>query len=265
MRLNYSKIAVYSFASLVLLFLMLPTFIVIPMSFSSSQFLEFPPPGFSYKWYESFFNSTPWVSSFIYSLKIGISSMILATILGTMASLTLARVKGKWVNAIYYLIITPMIVPLIIIAVAVYSFFIQVNLQGSFIGMVIAHTIIAIPYVVITVIGSLKAFDIRIEQAAISLGAHPFIAFMKITVPIISPALISGALFAFIASFDELIVSIFVSGVTSKTLPVRMWEGIRLEIDPTIAAISSILISISVALFVSMQVMQYLNKKKGIN
>lgn len=264
MSTNWRKNLVYTFSILVLLFLMLPTFIVIPMSFSSSQYLQFPPPGFSLKWYQSFFKSSTWIDSFVFSIKIGLTTAILASILGTFSALVLARVKSKWMNAVYYLIMTPMIVPLIVIAVAMYSFFVQYRLQGTFIGLVIAHTIIALPYVVTTVLGTLKGFDYRLEQAAMSLGAHPFIAFMKVTVPIISPALISGALFAFIASFDELIVSIFVSGTVSKTLPVRMWEGIRLEIDPTITAISTILILISIALFTSIQLLQFLSRKKGM-
>lgn len=263
--INWRKNVIYAFSMLVLLFLMIPTFIVIPMSFSSSQYLQFPPPGFSTKWYEKFFSSPAWLDSFIFSLKVGFATMILATIIGTLASLVLSRVKSKWMNLIYYIIMTPMIVPLIIIAVAIYSFFVQSKLQGSYIGLVIAHTVIALPYVVTTVLGSLKNFDIQLEQAARSLGAPPFTAFMKITVPIISPALISGALFAFIASFDELIVSIFVSSAESKTLPVRMWEGVRLDIDPTITAISSILIFISIILFVCMQLLQILSRKKGMS
>ncbi|MCF6093678.1 ABC transporter permease [Microaerobacter geothermalis] len=265
MKINWNKILIYSFACLVLLFLILPTFIVIPISFSPSRFLEFPPPGFSLQWYKNFFSSDSWVNSFFFSLKVGFVTMISATILGTLASITLARSNSKWNSMLYYIMVTPMIVPLIIIAVAIYSLFIRTNLQGSFIGLVIAHTIIAIPYVITTVVGSLRGFDIRIEQAAISLGAHPFIAFMRVTVPIISPALISGALFAFIASFDELIVSIFVSGVFAKTLPVKMWEGIRLEIDPTIAAIASILITISVALFAAIELLKFISNRKGLS
>jgi len=264
-RRSYGKMAIYGFAVLVLIFLVLPTLIVIPMSFSSARYLEFPPPGFSLRWYENFFNTPSWVDSFTYSIKVGLCAAILAAVFGVMASIVLARVKSKWVDAIYYVTMTPMIVPLVIIAVSLYSAYIQMKLQGTFIGLVIAHTVIAIPYVITTVSGSLRVFDIRIEQAAISLGAHPLKAFMKITVPIISPSLLSGALFAFITSFDELIVSIYVSGVTSKTLPVRMWEGIRIEIDPTITAISAILIMITVAFFVCMQIFQAMSRKRGLS
>jgi putative spermidine/putrescine transport system permease protein len=205
------------------------------------------------------------MDAFFLSIKVGIVTMIFATILGTLASLALTRKQSKLNNFFYYILVTPMIVPLIIIAVAVYSVFIRINIQGSFIGLVIAHTIVAIPYVITTVMGSLRGFDIRIEQAAMSLGANPFQAFMRVTVPIISPALISGALFAFIASFDELIISIFVSDTFTKTLPVKMWEGIRLEIDPTLAAIASVLIAISVAMLLSVELLRMVGKKREIN
>ncbi|MDR6997825.1 ABC transporter permease [Neobacillus niacini] len=262
--MSFNKIFIYSFASLVLLFLIAPTFIVIPLSFSSSRYMEFPPPGFSLQWYDSFFSDPEWMGSLFLSLKVGIASMILATILGTLASVNLARSHSKWTEPIYYILITPMVVPLIIIAVVIYGFFVRLNLQGSFLGLVIAHTIVAIPFVITTVLGSLRSFDIRIEQAAISLGAHPIIAFCKITIPTIMPALISGALFAFISSFDELIISIFVSDSFSKTLPVKMWEGIRLEVDPTLAAIASVLISFSIAVFIALEILKKFSKKRGL-
>lgn len=258
------KKLIYGFSSMVLLFLMLPTFIVIPISFSSSRYLEFPPPGFSLQWYQSFLNDTEWIDSLFLSVKVGLATMVLATILGTLVSITLARSKSRWTEGVYYIAIMPMIVPLIIIAVVVYGFFVKINLQGSFAGLVIAHTLVAIPFVITTVLGSLRGFDIRIEQAAVSLGAHPLEAFLRITVPVISPAIISGALFAFITSFDELIISIFVSGTFAKTLPVKMWEGIRLEIDPTIAAIASILITISIGFFIALEVLKLLSKKRGL-
>ncbi|WP_199614364.1 ABC transporter permease [Paenibacillus alkalitolerans] len=262
---NAGTICVYVFASMVLLFLMLPTFIVIPISFSSSRYMEFPPPGFSLQWYRSFLLDSQWMDAFYFSIKVGVSTMIISVILGTMAALSLARGKSKLNTLFYYLLLTPMIVPLIIIAVAVYNLFIRVNLQGSFAGIVIAHSIVATPYVITTVLGALRSFDIRIEQAAISLGAHPMKAFMMTTVPIIAPSLISGGLFAFVASFDELIISIFVSDTFSKTLPVKMWEGIRLEIDPTLAAIASILIVISVFLLLSVEFTKMISKKRGLS
>lgn len=263
MRRNWNKALIYTFSIVVLLFLILPTFIVIPISFSSSSYMEFPPPGYSLQWYHKFFGDTQWTGALFLSFKVGVTTMILASLLGTMASITLVRTKSKFNTIFYFLSITPMIVPLIVIAVVVYSLFIRINIQGSFIGLVIAHTIVAIPFVITTVLGSLRGFDIRIEQAAISLGAHPILAFLKITVPIIGPSLISGALFAFIASFDELIISIFVSDTFTKTLPVKMWEGIRLEIDPTLAAIASVLITISIALLLSVEFLKAFGKKRG--
>lgn len=260
--MNVNKIFVYGITALVLLFLTFPTFIVIPLSFSSSKYMEFPPPGFSLQWYEAFFNSPTWMNSLWLSIKVGIGTMIIATIIGTMASITLARINSKLTNFLYFIFITPMVIPLIIVAIVVYSLFIRLNLQGSYIGLVLAHTVIAVPFVITTVLGSLRGFDIRIEQAAISLGAHPLKAFLKVTVPIISPALVSGALFAFVTSFDELIIAIFLSDTFTKTLPVKMWEEIRMEISPTLAAIASILILISIAVFFAMEVYKWLSNRK---
>lgn len=257
-----NKVFIRTLAGLVLLFLTIPTFIAIPLSFSSSKYMEFPPPGFSLQWYESFFNSPAWMNSLWLSIKVGFGTMILAIIIGTMASVTLARVNNKLTNFLYFIFIIPMVIPLIIVAIVVYSLFIRMNLQGSYIGLVLAHTIIAVPYVITTVLGALKSYDIRIEQAAISLGAHPLKAFLKVTVPVISPALVSGALFAFVTSFDELIIAIFLSDTFTKTLPVKIWEEIRMEIDPTLAAIASILIGISVLVFVLMEIYNWISRRK---
>ncbi|HWQ42576.1 MAG TPA: ABC transporter permease [Desulfosporosinus sp.] len=264
MNLSINRVIVYIVASLVLVYLMLPTFIIIPMSFSSASYMQFPPPGFSLRWYEAFFSDSLWMNSFFLSLKLGVVTMIVSTILGTLASVTLARTRSKWNDLFYSVLLTPMIVPLIIIAVVIYGFFTRLHLQGSFLGLVIAHTIVAIPYVITVVLGALRGFDIFIEQAAVSLGAHPFKAFIKITVPIISPALLSGALFAFIASFDELIVALFVSNTFTKTLPVKMWEGMRLEIDPTMTAVASVLITISIALLLSVELLKSFGKQKKV-
>lgn len=263
--MNFNKILVLGLTCLVLLFLTLPTLIVIPLSFSSSKYMEFPPPGFSFQWYKAFFNNPAWMSSLWLSIKVGIGTMIVATILGTMASVTLARVNSKFTNFLYFIFITPMVIPLIIVAIVVYGLFIKLNLQGTYLGLVLAHTIIAVPFVITTVLGALKSYDIRIEQAAISLGAHPIKAFMKVTVPTISPALVSGALFAFVTSFDELIVAIFVTDTFTKTLPVKMWEEIRMEINPTLAAIASILIMISIAVFFAMEVYKWLSNRKTMS
>lgn len=260
-----NRIWIYSVGCLVLLFLVLPTFIVVPISFSSSRYLEFPPPGFSLQWYRAFLSDSDWLNSLFLSLRVGVLTMISATFLGTLASVTIARSESKWAQHLYYLMAMPIVVPLIVIAVVVYGFFIRMNLQGTLLGLVIAHTIFAIPFVVTTVLSSLRGYDMRIEQAAISLGAHPVKAFLKVTVPVISPALVSGALFAFIASFDELIISIFVSGTFAKTLPVRLWESIRLEMDPTLAAIASVLIAFSISFFIAVELLKLLNRKKGLS
>lgn len=262
---NKFRYFIFAFSFLVLLFLVIPTFIVIPISFSSAQYLQFPPPGFSLQWYESFFGNDDWVSSLLLSVKVGLVTMVCATILGTLVSLVISRSTWKWVQSLYFLVMAPMLIPLIIIAIVVYTFFMKLGISGTFLGLVIAHTIIALPFVIITVLGALQGFDVAIEKAAVSLGAHPIVAFMKVTVPVISPALFSGALFAFIASFDEVIISSFVSGPLVKTLPVKMWESLRLQIDPTIAAIASVLIAITTALFIASNILNYLRSRRAMD
>lgn len=249
----------YVACGLVFLFLILPIFIVIPISFSSATYLQFPPPGFSLKWYYNYFSSRTWIDATILSLQVASMSTIIATTLGTLLALFIVRGNLKGKNLIFFFTVSPMIVPLIIIAIAIYFFYAKLHIIGTVSGLVAAHTVLAIPYVLVIVSTTLKGFDETLERASLSLGANPLKTFFLITLPVIKPGLISAALFAFIVSFDELVLAIFITGTSAVTLPKRMWEGIRFEIDPTVAAVSSLLIVLSTTLLV---LVTFIRKKR---
>ena len=253
---NLSSLFLRIFCGFVFLFLISPTLIVIPISFSSSRFLKFPPPGFSLQWYENYFGGRDWISATVLSFEVAAITTITATILGTLLAVTLVRGKFPCKNIIYFMAVSPMIVPLIITAISLYFFFSKLHLVGTIPGLVAAHTVLTIPFVLVIVSGTLKGFDETLERASLSLGANPLKTFLYVTFPIIRPGVISGALFAFIISFDELVVVIFISGVSGVTLPKRMWDGIRLEIDPTIAAVSSLLVGLSSMMLLLMNVIK---------
>ncbi|MFJ8235607.1 ABC transporter permease [Ureibacillus sp. NPDC094379] len=231
-----------------------PILVVIPMSFTSSSFFQFPIPGYSFEWYLKFFNNEEWVIGLLRSLFIAIFTSILSTILGIMASLAVTRLNFWGKKLFMSLMIAPMIIPVIIIGVALYHSFAPLKLTNSFVGLVLAHTVLAIPIVFVTVTASLKGMDRNLELVAMGLGSTPLGSFFKVTLPIIKPGVLSGALFAFIISFDEVVVTIFLGGANTKTLPIAMWENLRIQIDPTMAAVSSILIVITVAAFILQEV-----------
>mgnify|MGYP002859669445 CR=1 FL=1 len=250
-RRNWGGIVLGVYCSLVLGFLMLPLLVVFPLSFSSARYLQFPPPGFSLQWYETYINTPSWISATITSLQVGVGTTVLATLLGTMVAFSLVRgtYPGKtWVDR---LVAAPIVVPNIIIAVAIYGLFADLKLIGNWYGVMIGHTVYAIPFVVLVVSAALRNFDVSQEHAAMGLGASRLRAVWTVTLPQIKPAIISGAFLAFITSFDELIIALFLSG-SNMTLPKKMFENIISEIDPTISAVSVLqIILVGVVLFLS--------------
>ncbi len=238
--------ALASFAAIVCLFLVLPSLIVVPMSFNADTLLRFPPRGFSTVWYQTYFGTEDWRAATWHSLAIACSVTILATALGTIAALALIRGRIALRTLYIYLMLTPMIVPPIVSAVSMYGVFAQFRLVGTLPGMVLAHTVLALPFVIINVAAVLQRMDWRVEQAARSLGASAMKAFFLVTLPLIRPGLIAAAIFAFIASFDEVVVALYISGSNAITLPVQMWSGLRFEINPVVAAVSSLLLGISI-------------------
>ncbi len=241
----------YLLCALIFIFLVLPVFVIIPISFSSARFLQFPPQGFSLQWYADYFGSRNWIYATVRSFQVGILTMITATILGTSASFAIVRGDFKGKTVAYGIILSPLIIPVIITSVAVYYFFARLHLVGTLWGLVLAHTVLAIPFVVVNVTATLQGFDITLERAALSLGANRLVTFMRVTFPLIWPGIVSGALFAFITSFDEVVVAIFLTG-SKPTLPKQMWDGIRISINPTISAVASLLIIFSILLLLSL-------------
>jgi putative spermidine/putrescine transport system permease protein len=252
----------YFLCALVFAFLLFPVCIIIPMSFSAAKYVVFPPPGFSLQWYANYFNRPDWLHSTFLSLRVATAVSLIGVLLGTPAALALVRGRFKWLGHINAFILSPMIIPPIILAVSVYFLFSKWKLIGSEIGLIMAHSILAVPFVIINVTSTLKGFDVNLERAALNLGANRFQAFLYITLPIIRPGVLSGAILAFIISFDELIIAIFISGSQAVTLPRKMWEGIRIETDPTIAAVSSLLIGMSLSILLAKELLRRRSEKR---
>lgn len=204
-RIGPARVILYVVCGLVILFLVAPILIVIPLSFSSAQYLTFPPPGFSLQWYRTFFGRSDWTGAALLSLWVGVSVMGLATALGTLASLGLVRGRFRGRQTINSFVVSPMVVPGIIVAIGVYFFYARIGIIGNPVALITAHTALALPFVVVNVSATLYGFDERLEYAAMSLGANRWRTFWQVTLPIIRPGVLAGALFAFITSWDELI------------------------------------------------------------
>jgi putative spermidine/putrescine transport system permease protein len=250
---------------LVLAFLILPILIIVPLSFSSGTFLTFPLPGLSLRWYQEFFTSAPWQLSLRNSLIVASATTALATVLGTLAALGLTRARLPGQTLLMGLIVSPMVVPLVIVAVGVYFAYAPFGLTSSLVGLTLAHTALAAPFVVITVSATLQGFDPNQARAGASLGASPVVVFRRIILPLILPGVISGALFAFVTSFDEVVVALFVTGPAERTLPRQMFNGIRENISPVIAAAATFVILISVLLLTALELLRRRNERlRGI-
>lgn len=233
---------------LILFFLFIPILIVFPLAFSDASFLVWPPTGFSMRWFQTFFGQAKWVTAALNSLKLAIIVTAIALIIGTMAAFGIARMKGARRTTLYVLFIIPMVIPAIILALAYYFGFAAVKIKRSMFTVLVAHLIIATPYVVTNVTAGLANFDWNTHRASLSLGANPVKTFIKILVPAIEPSLVSGGLFAFITSFDEVVIAQFISGTNFKTLPMEMFAGIKNEIQPTISAAAAMLIVLSIVI-----------------
>ncbi len=240
-----SRLWLYSVGVLVLAFLALPTLIVIPMSFSHSQYLEFPPRQWSLRWYEAYFSSGSWMAATMTSLKAGFCTALLATPVGTLAAYGLHVSRLRFAGVALLALLTPTIVPVILVGIALFYAFVQLKMVNSFIGIVLAHTILAVPIVMMIVGSALKSFDLDQERVARSLGATRTQAFLQVTMPQIGFSIVTSALLSFLTSFDEVVVSLFVSGGDNSTLTRAMFMALRDQIDPTIAAISTIMIVIT--------------------
>ncbi|MBP1995399.1 ABC transporter permease [Paenibacillus eucommiae] len=236
--------------AIILILIVVPILIVIPLSFSSSSFITFPPPGYSLQWYQKIFEQDAWIEAIIRSLEIAVGCVILSLILGTMAALAMTRLQFKGKNVVMALMLSPMIIPTVILGIAMYRFYSITHLYNTPLGLLFAHTLIALPMVFITVSTSLRGVDRNLELAAIGMGSTPVGAFFKIGLSLIKPGLLSGGLFAFVTSLDEITVTLFIGGSKSTTLPKLMWEGMQSETSPIISAVSALLIACTSLLFV---------------
>jgi len=244
-------------------FLIAPIVIIIPLSFNAVPFFTFTPEmlaldpaGYSLKWYEDFFTNLNWRGAVQNSFIIAFFATIISTVLGTIAALGLSRSEMPAKSAIMAILISPMIVPLIISAAGMYFFYTKIGLASTHVGIILAHAALGTPFVVITVTATLVGFDHSLTRAAAMLGASPTTAFFKIIVPLILPGVISGALFAFITSFDEVVVILFVGSYEQRTIPWQMFSGIREQISPTILAVATLLVIFSILLLTCVELLR---------
>lgn len=227
-----------AFAWIAIAFLVLPTLLVIPLAFTSSQFLEFPPPGYSLQWFRTYFDSPLWIQATIRSFAVAFATALAATAIGGFAALALANSRTRWGGLIFAFFLAPMIVPRIVIAVGLFYLFARIGLVATDLGLIIGHTVLAIPFTMVTISAVLKTYDQRLDQAAATLGANRLRTLGFVTIPLVKGGLVAAFLFAFITSFDELTIAIFVSGGIKTTLPKQMWDDMILQLNPTLAAVS---------------------------
>lgn len=248
------------FNLLTLVFLVLPILVIIPLSFSDSTFLSYPIPGYSLRWYHNLFHSDEWILAAKNSFIVAPLATLVATVLGTLAAVGLNKADFAGKGLLMAILISPMVVPVVVVGVGMYIFFAQIGLADSYTGLILAHAALGAPFVVTTVSATLQGFDQNLVRASLSLGAGPLTTFFRITLPVIAPGLISGALFAFATSFDEVVITLFVAGPNQTTLPRQMFTGIRENISPTIAALATILIIFSTALLLVLEWLRGRNK-----
>ncbi|MBX5187664.1 ABC transporter permease [Rhizobium sp. NZLR3b] len=250
------SILLWLVGGLVILFLIAPIVAIVPLSFNAEPFFTYPMPGLSLRWYREFFDSNVWQLALRNSIIVAVCATLLSTFLGTLAAIGLSRPSCPARATLTAILISPMIVPVIVSAVGIYYAFAAVGLLNSLTGLVLAHTAIGAPFVVITVTATLASFDHNLMRAASSLGATPVEATLRIMLPVIAPGVASGALFAFVTSFDEVVIALFIAGSEERTLPRQMWSGVRETLSPTIAAVATLLILFSTLFLATIQWLQ---------
>lgn len=239
--------------ALLLCFLLAPILVIIPLSFNADSFLMYPMSGFSLRWYEEFFTASAWTSALKNSLIVAPFATVLAMILGTLAAIGLTRIDFPGKALLMAVLISPMVVPVVIVGVATYLVFAPLGLSGSYLGLILVHAALGVPFVVTTVSATLQGFDFNLVRAAASLGANPLTAFFRVTLPLVAPGIVSGGLFAFGTSFDEVVVTLFLASPAQTTLPRQMFAGIRENISPAIAAAATILTLCSVLMLLALE------------
>lgn len=261
--MNPWKVLYWLLCAGVLVFLLAPIAAIIPLSFSSGSFLTYPMPGLSLRWYQEVLVGGKWLRALGISLFVGALATVFSVVLGTLASLGLMRHRAWWSEILKLALLSPMIVPVILIAVASYFFLAPLSLTGTYSGLVIAHTVIAVPFVVVPVLTALEMLDPNLARAAAACGAPPRVAFMRVTLQAIMPAMASGALFAFAASFDDVVIALLIAGPDQRTLPREMFSALRDSMTPALTAVATIMILFSTTLFLLMQVLQRRARKQA--
>ncbi|MBX9717609.1 MAG: ABC transporter permease [Microbacteriaceae bacterium] len=222
-----------------------PTLVVIPLSFTSKRSFQFPIEGWSLQWYERFFTESRWVGALVTSLGVATTAAIIATVVGTLAVIALGRSRLKAVGLTRAFLMVPIVIPGIVVAVAVFGSYLRWGISGSFLGIVLAHSVLAIPFVMIPVATALRGIDPTVERAAAVLGASPYQRFLRVQLPLLAPGLVTGFIFAFVTSLDEVVISFFLQSPRLRTLPVQMYSSVTVETDPTIAVASSLVLVVS--------------------
>ncbi|MBK0422473.1 ABC transporter permease [Leucobacter sp. CSA2] len=246
-----TKVLLWTAAIIVAIWLVAPTIVVIPLSFTDKASLVFPPTGWSFRWYESFFSNPQWTGALWNSFLIGLLVAALATVLGLLAAMGLRNlVNKKLAGALTVGLLAPMVVPGIVLAIGIYAVFLKLGLVGTLVGFVFAHTVLALPFTVVAITAGFANFDERLELASQSLGASPVRTFFRVTLPNIIPGMVSGALFAFVTSFDEVMISLFIKSPYLQTLPVLMYASVTRDTDPTLAAAATVILILTTAIVI---------------
>lgn len=258
---NWRRSVLALVAALVVFYLVFPLLVTIPISFNSVRRVGFPPDGFSLQWYKEFLgvgdpSGSRWLEATWLSVRIGLATSVLATVLGGLAAIPVARARFWGKNVVQTLLLLPLVLPVIVLAVGIFLFYVPLGLLGTSWGIIFGHTVLAMPYVTLIVAATLKNFDERLEWAAMSLGASRARTLRTITIPLVRPGILAGALFAFLTSFDELLIALFVSGTRAVTLPRLLWDFIRSEASPVIAVVSTLLTLFSIVAVVSIALVQ---------
>lgn len=244
-RTPWSRRALWAFGVLAGLWLVAPTLVVIPLAFTGQQSLVFPPRSWSLRWFGNFFADPTWIGGLLNSLQVAALTAVVATVFGTMAAFALSRTRFRGKAAAGALVVSPMVVPAVVFGVGIYAIFLKLHLVGTFLGFTLAHTALALPFVIVPVSSVLAGFDTNLERAAAICGATRLRTFLQVTMPVVAPGVLSGFMFAFVTSFDEVVVSMFVSSPYLQTLPVKMYASVLRDVDPTIAAAATLIIVIT--------------------
>jgi len=254
--MNAGRVVLWALASLLMVFLIAPIVVIMVTSFNSTPYMEFPPRSLSLRWYANFFTSAHWYDTALLSLRVAVLTMVAATVLGTSAAIGIVRGSFPGRRALEAFFISPMVVPIVVIALGFYFLFSGYHLLDTSLALFLGHTVIATPLVIVIVRAALQTTNPAMEFAARSLGANFRRSLWYVTLPSIKAAIGSAAAFAFLISFDDVVIAIFVAGPNSTTLPKRMWETIRFEIDPTLTAISSLLTALAVIVLVTVELLR---------